>query len=103
VLRFLSDVGYPSSNQAERNSRPMKAQQKISGCLRTRQATRHSYAIWGYISTAAKHGSSAFTAVRDALTETPGCGQFTPAPELCLQAVAGATQPNAPHKPDLNA
>ena len=43
-------------------------QQKISGRLRSEQATRHRYAIRGYISTAAKHGVSVFTALRDALT-----------------------------------
>jgi hypothetical protein len=36
--------------------------------LRSEQATRHRYAIRGYISTAAKHGISVFTALRDALT-----------------------------------
>jgi hypothetical protein len=69
VLRFLSDLRIPStSNQAERDVRPAKTQQKISGRLRSEQATRHRYAIRGYISTAAKHGISAFTALRDALT-----------------------------------
>ena len=45
--------------------------QKISGRLRSDQATRHRYAIRGYISTAAKHGISAFTALRDALAGNP--------------------------------
>ena len=35
------------------------------------QATRHRYAVRGYISTAAKHGVSVFTALRDALTGNP--------------------------------
>ena len=48
--------------------RPAKTQQKISGRLRSEQATRHRYAIRGYISTAAKHGVGVFTALRDALT-----------------------------------
>jgi hypothetical protein len=47
--------------------RPAKTQQKISGRLRSEKATRHRYAIRGYISTAAKHGISPFTAVHDAL------------------------------------
>ena len=72
VLRFLSDLRIPpTSNQAERDVRPAKVQQKISGRLRSEQATRHRYAIRGYISTAAKHGISVFTALRDALTGNP--------------------------------
>ena len=69
VLRFLSDLRIPpTSNQAERDVRPAKTQQKISGRLRSERATRHRYAIRGYISTAAKHGTNVFTALRDALT-----------------------------------
>jgi hypothetical protein len=72
VLRFLSDLRIPpTSNQAERDVRPAKVQQKISGRLRSEQATRHRYAIRGYISTAAKHGISVFPALRDALTGNP--------------------------------
>jgi hypothetical protein len=71
VLRFLSDLRIPStSNQAERDVRPAKTQQKISGRLRSEQVTRHRYAIRGYISTAARHGTSVF-ALRDALTGNP--------------------------------
>jgi len=72
VLRFLSDLRIPpTSNQAERDVRPAKTQQKISGRLRSEQATRHRYAIRGYISTAAKHGISVFTALRDAIAGNP--------------------------------
>src|SRR5258707_8684329 len=56
VLRFAADLRIPpTSNQAERDLRPAKTQQKISGRLRSEQATRDRYAIRGYISTAAKH------------------------------------------------
>jgi transposase len=72
VLRFLSDLRIPpTSNQAERDVRPAKIQQKISGRLRSEQATRHRYAIRSYISTVAKHGISVFTALRDALSGNP--------------------------------
>ncbi len=54
-----------SSNGAERDLRPAKTQQKISGRLRSENATRHRYAIRGYISTAAKHGTGVFTALRN--------------------------------------
>jgi hypothetical protein len=68
VLRFLSDLRIPpTSNQAERDPRPAKTQQKISGRLRSEKATRHRYAIRGYASTAAKHGIPALAAIRDAL------------------------------------
>ena len=68
VLRFLTDTAIPpTSNQAERDLRPAKTQQKISGRLRSEAATRHRYAIRGYASTAAKHGLDTFTAIRDAL------------------------------------
>jgi len=68
VLRFLSDLRIPpTSNLAERDLRPAKTQQKISGRLRSETATRHRYAIRGYASTAVKHGIPVLAAIRDAL------------------------------------
>jgi transposase len=72
VLRFLSDTAIPpTSNQAERDLRPAKTQQKISGRLRSEKTTRDRYAIRGYASTAAKHGHQIFTVIRDALAGNP--------------------------------
>jgi len=72
VLRFVFDLRIPpTSNQAERDLRPAKTQQKISGRLRSEQVTRYRYAIRGYISTAAKHGQNVLTSLRDAITGTP--------------------------------
>jgi hypothetical protein len=72
VLRFLTDTAIPpTSNQAERDLRPAKTQQKISGRLRSEKTTRDRYAIHGYASTAAKHGHQIFTAIRDALAGNP--------------------------------
>ena len=72
VLRFLTDTAIPpTSNQAERDLRPAKTQQKISGRLRSEKTTRDRYAIRGYASTAAKHGIAIFTAIRDALAGNP--------------------------------
>ena len=72
VLRFLSDTAIPpTNNQAERDARPAKTQQKISGRLRSETTTRHRYAVRGYASTAAKHGHQVFTAIRDALAGNP--------------------------------
>jgi transposase len=68
VLRFLTDTAIPpTSNQAERDVRPAKTQQKISGRLRSVPVTRDRYAIRGYASTAKKHGHQVFTAIYDAL------------------------------------
>lgn len=72
VLRFLTDTAIPpTSNQAERDLRPSKTQQKISGRLRSEKTTRDRYAIRGYASTAAKHGIAVFSAIRDALAGNP--------------------------------
>ena len=72
VLRFLTDTAIPpTTNQAERDLRPSKTQQKISGRLRSEKTTRDRYAIRGYASTAAKHGIAVFTAIRDALAGNP--------------------------------
>ena len=80
VLRFLTDLRIPpTSNQAERDLRPAKTQQKISGRLRSETAARDRYAIRGYASTAAKNGTNALTAIRDALAGNPW---MPPAPEI---------------------
>ncbi len=72
VLRFVYDLRIPpTSNDAERDLRPAKTQQKISGRLRSETTTRHRYAIRGYISTASKHGTDVLTALREALLGRP--------------------------------
>jgi transposase len=52
-------------------SEAAKAQQKISGLLRSERVTRDRYAIRGYISILAKHGADVLTAIHDALTGNP--------------------------------
>ena len=72
VLRFLSGTAIPpAGNQAERDLRPSKTRQKISGRLRSEKTTRDRYAIRGYASTAVKHGVAVFTAIHDALAGNP--------------------------------
>ena len=72
VLRFLTDLRIPpTSNQAERDLRPAKTQQKISGRLRSEAATRNRYAVRGYLDTARKHHADIMTAIRGALTGSP--------------------------------
>jgi transposase len=72
LLRFTRNLRIPpTNNQAERDIRPAKTQQKISGRLRSPRSTRHRYAVRGHISTAAKHGTDILTAIRDALLGRP--------------------------------
>jgi transposase len=72
VLRFVDDLKVPpTSNQAERDLRPSKIQQKISGRLTSIARTEDRYTILGYVSTAAKHGIDKITALRDALAGRP--------------------------------
>jgi transposase len=72
VLRFAHDLRVPAtSNQAERDLRPSKTQQKISGRLTSEQRTKDRYRIRGYLSTAAKHGHNMMDALRDAIIGRP--------------------------------
>jgi hypothetical protein len=72
VLRFLSDLRIPpTSNQAERDLRPAKTQQKISGRLRSEAATRNRYAVRGYLDTARKHGQPVMDVIRDIFGGSP--------------------------------
>jgi transposase len=72
VLRFAYDLRVPpTSNQAERDLRPAKIQQKISGRLTSEKRTTDRYRIRGYLSTAAKHGHNMMDALHDALLDHP--------------------------------
>jgi transposase len=72
VLRFAHDLKVPpTSNQAERDLRPSKVQQNISGRLTSEERTQDRYTIRGYVSTATKHGLNAMTVLRDAITGRP--------------------------------
>ena len=72
VLRFVSDPAVPpTSNLAERELRPAKIQQNVSGRLRSEQRTQDRYTILGYLTTATKHGLDTMKALRDTLTGNP--------------------------------
>jgi hypothetical protein len=60
VLRFAHDLRvWATNNQSERDLRPFKTQQKISGRLTSITATRARLAVHSYLPTARKHGLNA--------------------------------------------
>jgi transposase len=98
VLRFLSDTAIPpTSNQAERDLRPSKTQQKISGRPRSKKTTRDRYAIRGYASPPPSSGSPSSPPSATPSPETPGCHPSRPAPEPPPEPVtdsnSGITKP----------
>jgi transposase len=72
ILRFAVDLAVPfTNNQAERDLRPVKLQQKISGTWRTLQGLADFAAVRSYLSTAAKHGLDALDVLKQLFTTGP--------------------------------
>lgn len=72
VLRFAHNLNVPAtSNQAERDLRPAKLAQKISGRYTSLDCTTDRYCIRGYTSTANKNGITGYVALRQAITGSP--------------------------------
>ena len=72
ILRFIFEPHVPfTNNQAERDLRMAKVQQKISGTFRTWQGAIRFARIRSYISTAQKRGGSVYDAINQALMGNP--------------------------------
>jgi len=72
VTRFCFDTRiWPTNNISERDLRPAKTQQKISGRLTSQDVTQDRLTIRSYLDTARKCGISAMTALRDAFAGSP--------------------------------
>jgi transposase len=73
ILRFITDLTVPfSNNQAERDIRPTKVQQRASGgCWRTLQGVAEFAIVQSYLSTAHKWGITRIDALRQLFTTGP--------------------------------
>lgn len=72
ILRFTIDLAVPfTNNQAERDLRPVKLQQKISATWRTLQGLADFATLRSYLSTAAKHGEDALDVLKQLFTTGP--------------------------------
>ena len=72
VLAFCTDTRiWPTNNLSERDLRPSKTQQKISGRLTSEDVTQDRLDIRSYIDTLRKHKANVITGIRAALTGDP--------------------------------
>jgi transposase len=70
VLAFTSGVPF-TNNQAERDLRPAKVKQKVSGCFRTKGGARVYARLLATVSTFRKQEMNVFTTLRDLFAHRP--------------------------------
>jgi transposase len=72
VLAFALVEGVPfTNNQAERDLRPAKVKQKVSGCFRTDQGAAVYARLQAVISPCHKQGRNVFATLRDLFARQP--------------------------------
>jgi transposase len=72
VLQFVADLGVPfDNNQAERDLRMIKVQQKVSGCFRSVGGAERFCIISSYISTVRKQGNNLMDSIKAAFAGNP--------------------------------
>jgi transposase len=72
VLAFLDDLTIPfDNNQAERDLRMLKVQQKVSGSFRSDSGAAAFARIRGYLSTLSKQGQALLAALADLFAGQP--------------------------------
>lgn len=72
VLAFLDDLTIPfDNNQAERDLRLLKTQEKVSGCFRSDVGAEAFARLRSYLSTLRKQGVALLGALRTLVTGSP--------------------------------